>query len=384
MPKLYIGLMSGTSADAVDAALVEFSDPRRMALIHAISRPLEASLQAQLLALGQDESLVAPGELGALDERVGLTFAEAAGALLKESGTDPGRVRAIGSHGQTVHHAPDAPLPFSMQIGDPNAIAERTGITTVADFRRRDMAAGGQGAPLVPAFHHALFADAEEPRCIVNIGGIANITLLPAAKGAPVTGFDTGPGNALMNAWAQIHRGEPYDRDGRWATEGRINEALLQSFLSDPFFRRPPPKSTGREYFNAGWLRRRLEEFPGQPKPADVQRTLCELTARGIALGLAEWGDGGERVLLCGGGAHNPALRGALKSILAAHAVTTTSAYGLDVDWVEACAFAWLAMRTVNGLPGNLTAVTGARGQKVLGGIYPGGAGFKLTPPGSG
>lgn len=384
MAELYIGLISGTSMDGIDAALVDLSDTRRPRTLATHAQPLEDMLRDELLSLAQGQAGVALGKLGELDQRMGLLFAEAANALLAQASVAADEVRAIGSHGQTLHHAPNAPYPFSTQIGDPNLIAARTGITTVADFRRRDMAAGGQGAPLVPAFHNALFAAEQESRCIVNIGGIANITLLPAKGSGTVSGFDTGPGNALMDAWIRAHLGEPFDRNGRWASQAHVDEGLLQTLMRDPFFHRPPPKSTGREYFNIPWLRSQLAAFSRPPAPAVVQRTLCELTTRAIAMALAGSGPGNERVLLCGGGAHNPVLRDALEQALAPRPVEDTTAYGLDVDNVEACAFAWLAMRTVNGLSGNLPAATGAHEPVVLGGIYPGKSGRSLNdqPPG--
>lgn len=381
MPELYIGLISGTSMDAADAALMDLSDPLRPRVVAAGSRHLDKTLRDELLTLAQGDAGIALGKLGELDQRLGRLFAETANAVLEQAGVPADQVRAIGSHGQTLHHAPNAPYPFTTQIGDPNVIAELTGITTVADFRRRDMAAGGQGAPMVPAFHHALFSSQEESRCIVNIGGIANITLLPAADAQPVSGFDTGPGNALMDAWIRAHLGEPYDRNGRWAAEADVDEGLLQALMRDPFFHRPAPKSTGREYFNITWLRRQLAAFSRQPTPAIVQRTLCELTARTIAMGLAGSGVDTDRVLLCGGGVHNAVLRSALASALAPRQVQDTTEYGLDADNVEACAFAWLAMRTIKGLPGNLPAVTGARLPVVLGGIYPASTGHELSAP---
>lgn len=385
MAELYIGLISGTSMDGVDAALVDLSDTSQPRALATHGQPLEDVLRDELLSLAQGQAGVALGKLGELDQRMGLLFAEAANTLLEKAGVAAEEVRAIGSHGQTLFHAPNAPYPFSNQIGDPNLIAARTGITTVADFRRRDMAVGGQGAPLVPAFHHALFASEQESRCIVNIGGIANITLLPAHDASAVSGFDTGPGNALLDAWIRAHLGEPFDRNGRWASQGDVDEGLLQTLMRDPFFHRSPPKSTGREYFNITWLRGQLAAFSRPPVPAVVQRTLCELTARAIAMALAGSGPGNERVLLCGGGAHNPVLRDALEQALAPRPVEDTTAYGLDVDNVEACAFAWLAMRTVNGLSGNLPAVTGAQDPVILGGIYPGKSGWSINddqPPG--
>jgi len=365
---LFLGLISGTSMDGVDAALVR---RRRgtVELVAANTTRYPPDLARTLVTASSGRGSCE--ELGALDVALGDCFAAAANALLAGAGVAADAVTAVGSHGQTLYHAPDAAYPFSLQIGDPNIIAARTGITTVADFRRRDLALGGQGAPLVPAFHHALFYSDSENRCVVNIGGIANITLL-AKDGTRVTGFDTGPGNALLDQWAAAHLGKPFDEEGRWARTGHVLEMLLQQLANDPFFRRPPPKSTGREYFSPGWLRRQLEALTTPPSPADVQRTLCELTAQTIASAIDRFGPGDERVLLCGGGARNPVLAEAIAQALAPRPVTRTDDYGLQADWVEGCAFAWLAMRTINGQPGNLPAVTGAREAAVLGGVYAG------------
>lgn len=363
--------MSGTSMDGVDAALVELDGERLRRVLATYAHPLNAGLRRELLVLNQGATGLALGKLGELDYRVGESFAHAAVGLLRKAGRKADDITAIGSHGQTLFHAPQARYPFSLQIGDPNIIAARTRITTVADFRRRDMAEGGQGAPLVPAFHQALFQSAAENRCIVNIGGIANVTLLPR-DGSPITGFDTGPGNALMDHWADAHLGQPFDRDGQWAASGRVIKLLLHQLADDAFFHRVPPKSTGREYFTPGWLRRQLEALSSPPTPADVQRTLCELTAQTVASAIERFGPGNERVLLCGGGARNPVLSESLRQALAPRAVEATDRYGLDSDWVEACAFAWLAMRTLRGEPGNLPSVTGAVKPTVLGGIYHG------------
>ncbi len=371
MGELYVGLMSGTSMDGVDAALVEITGDRFERVIATHAHPLPGAVRDELLNLNAGGAGLALAKLGELDQMVADSFAQAALALLGEAGCSPADVRAIGSHGQTVFHAPDARYPFSLQIGDPNIIAARTGITTVADFRRRDMAEGGQGAPLVPAFHHAQFASEAENRCIVNIGGIANITLLP--RDGHVTGFDTGPGNSLMDHWASAHLGSPYDENGRWAASGRVIGILLHQLSDDAFFHQPPPKSTGREYFTPGWLRRQVDALSSPPAPADVQRTLCELTARTISSAIERFGPGDERVLVCGGGVHNPVLREGLERALAPRVVEATDRYGIDADWVEACAFAWLAKRTLHGEAGNLPAVTGAARPVVLGGIYPGG-----------
>jgi len=371
MPEVYLGLISGTSMDAVDAVALEFTDKGRPRLLASRDTPPDPALRESLLHLSQEVAGVSLPMLGELDQRVAELFAQAALELMESAGLSPADITAIGSHGQTLYHAPDAPYPFSLQIGDPNVIAARTGIPVVTHFRGADIAAGGQGAPMVPAFHAAMFHDRTEPRCLVNIGGIANITLLPAeGDDAEVIGFDTGPGNALLDAWTAEHLGEPKDTDGAWAQSGRLDESLLSRMLQDPYFQRPPPKSSGRDSFNLDWVRQRIASGHRPPDPATVQRTLCELTARTIAAAIESHGLGRERVLLCGGGAHNRFLRERLNALLAPRPLEDTGDYGLAVDWVEAAAFAWLAMRTIKGMPGNMPAVTGARESVVLGGVY--------------
>jgi len=368
MTRYYIGLISGTSMDGIDAALLDFNPQPRLLAHH--SHPLPDAIRQQLYKLqtpGQDELTTAMR----LDVELGRLFAAAANALLKKAGLSATQVAAIGSHGQTLRHYPDGATPSTLQIGDPNLIAELTGITTVADLRRRDMAAGGQGAPLVPAFHAGVFRQTGSNRAILNIGGIANLTLLPAGAAAPVTGFDTGPGNGLMDAWIEQHHGQAYDRDGEWAASGHVHPGLLERLLHDPYFDRTPPKSTGREYFNLAWLQPRLEPF-ADLAPRDVQATLCELSARSIAEALQESLGSVDEVLICGGGVHNRTLRQRLEELLTPARVTSTAGAGLDPDWVEAAAFAWLARQTLNGEPGNLPSVTGASHPVVLGGIYPG------------
>ncbi len=363
----YIGLMSGTSLDAVDAVLVELTNTECQ-LQQALSLPIPGEIRRQAL------SLLSPGEnelarIARLDVQLGRLFAEAAGKLLAQAKLQASDIRAIGSHGQTLRHLPDGPFPTSMQIGDPNIIAETTGITTVADFRRRDMAAGGQGAPLVPAFHAAILRSEKENRALLNIGGIANLSLLPADPAQPVTGFDTGPGNGLMDAWIEHHRQIPMDENGDWAAGGQIDEPLLERLLDDDYFRQPPPKSTGREYFNLHWLEARLSACPNR-SPRDVQATLAELTARSIARAIREQAPGYSRVLLCGGGVHNAHLRRRLAAALPGCRISSTADAGLDPDWVEAMAFAWLAKQTLEGRPGNLPSVTGARHGVILGAVY--------------
>jgi anhydro-N-acetylmuramic acid kinase len=367
---LYLGLISGTSMDAIDAALVEI-DGARCEVQHARAFAYPAGLHDRLSQLIAQPHGVSLDEIGELDTAVGEAFAAAARQLLDEANVPSAQVTAIGSHGQTLRHQPNGARPFTWQIGNPDVIAERTGITTVADFRRRDVAAGGEGAPLAPALHQAVLASAVEARAVINIGGIGNITWLPP-DGAPI-GFDTGPGNCLMDGWSQRHRGKPFDQDGEWAASGRVDAQLLRLLLSEPFFFRPAPKSTGRELFNLDWLDAHLAALNAQLSPADVQSTLCELTARSIAHACASVGRV-QRALLCGGGAHNSELRRRLQALMPISVVTTTAEFNLDPDYVEAAAFAWLASRTLAGLPGNLPSVTGARHRVVLGSIHPAGA----------
>lgn len=376
---LFVGLMSGTSLDGIDAVLVRFpADPsaQGVELLASGFTPFASSLRESIL------SLCAPGQneidrAGELDVLLGQQFAQAALRVIREAGITPGQVTAIGSHGQTLRHRPAAQHPFTLQVADPNTISAITGITTVADFRRRDMAAGGQGAPLVPAFHAAMFGSTAENRAVVNIGGMANVTVLPAGADGVVMGFDTGPGNVLLDAWHLQCRGTPIDRDGAWGAQGTVDERLLERLLAHPFFKAHPPKSTGREQFDLAWLREVLAGGPATSAP-DVQATLAEFTARCIADALRRWAGPLDRVYLCGGGTHNQDLCRRLAGFSPAPLQSTTS-LGVEPDWVEAIAFAWLARRTLAGLGGNLPAVTGAREVAVLGGIYPG-LGYRLTP----
>ncbi|GFZ90328.1 anhydro-N-acetylmuramic acid kinase [Dyella caseinilytica] len=363
---LYIGLISGTSADGIDAALVRFEQDRPQ-LVHALTHPWPDALRAQILSVAQDEIRLDLDAYGRLDVAIGQIFAEAVGQLLARSDTPAANVRAIGSHGQTIRHRPSGEHPFTLQIGDASVIAERCGIDVVADFRRADVAAAGQGAPLLPAVHTMLLAHPDHTRVVLNLGGIANITVL-AANGH-VSGFDTGPANGLMDAWCLRHRGEAFDRDGAFAASGRIDEALLTRLLSDPYFALPPPKSTGREHFHLGWLDAQLDGF--SLSPADVQATLLELTARSVAESIHRHARDATDVLLCGGGVHNGALVQRLREQLQPRALNSTAVYGVDPDYLEATAFAWLARQRLLGLPGNLPAVTGARGPRVLGAVYP-------------
>ena len=371
---LYLGLISGTSADGIDAALVRFDndDPQaRCELVHGRTFAWDAALRARLVALGQGAELHALDELGTLDMRIAEAFADAALSLSRELGIAPAQVRALGSHGQTVRHRPhgangDGRFPFTLQLGDGNVIAERTGIATVADFRRRDVAAGGQGAPLLPALHAALLSAPGEDRAVLNLGGIANLTLLP--KQGEVRGFDTGPANALLDAWCARHTGKAFDANGDFAASGTIDDALLARLLAEPWFALPPPKSTGREQFHLDWLASKLA---GDETPADVQASLLELSAATVADALRTAQPATRRLLVCGGGVHNPRLLERVAAHLPGVAVESTAAHGVDPDYVEAMGFAWLARQTLLGRPGNLPAVTGARGARVLGAIYP-------------
>jgi anhydro-N-acetylmuramic acid kinase len=361
--------MSGTSIDGIDAVLATFVDGHfdRLAATHTHAYP--DALRSRLLDVSLKQPALSFREFCELDVAVGEAFAAAANALLSRPGVDRERIRAIGSHGQTLFHDGAAQPPLTLQLGDPNRIVALTGITTVADFRRRDQALAGQGAPLLPIFHHARFARRDEPRAVINIGGIANVTLLPDDRAEQVRGFDTGPGNGLMNEWAELSLQQSCDLDGRQAASGAVDAALLARLLSDPYFALPPPKSTGRDRFHLDWAGQQ-GGFDGLD-PATVQSTLCELTVRTIADALLREAPATRRVLVCGGGACNPELMRRLGVGLPGLLIETTDAHGLPSEWIEATAFAWLAMRTLSGLQGNLPAVTGALATAPLGGIYP-------------
>lgn len=365
MNALYVGLMSGTSMDGVDAALCEFQGTTFERVIASRSIEYESALRQRLLTLQRAALPVSLADLAELDGLTANIFARVTTELLAQAGVSAIQVAAIGSHGQTVFHDPLG-VCSSLQLGDPNRIAAVTGITTVADFRRKDIALGGQGAPLVPAFHQACFGSATESRCVLNIGGIANITLLPAA--ATVRGFDTGPGNGLMDEWAQQHLGLSFDTSGRWAASGALHRELLGKLLDDPYFRQPPPKSTGRGQFNLEWAHDRYPALAALP-PADVQNTFAELTARTAIDMLRQHAPDSQRLLVCGGGIRNDFLMQRLRA-LAGIPVAITDDHGLPAQWVEAAAFAWLAMRSLHRLPGNLPAVTGASRETTLGGIF--------------
>ena len=401
---LYIGAMSGTSLDGVDAALVrlpiqslpvqsshakrlppEGSSPDDLPeLLHAHHSPYSDTLRQGLLGVCQGQA-VTLAQVGALDVQVARAYAQAVAALLQAAGVVPQQVRAIGAHGQTVHHQP-APLAqgerFSTQLGDPNTLAVATGITVVADFRRRDMALGGQGAPLAPGFHDRVLRHPQRTRVVLNCGGIANISLL--VPGQPCRGYDTGPANMLLDAWVQQHRGQPYDADGAWAAQGQVHAPLLQALLADAYFSAPPPKSTGREYFGLAWLQQTLAALGTPVAPVDVQRTLLELSAASVAREITREGarEGeqtaaaaahtqGADLLVCGGGARNVFFMQRLAALLPAWQVAPTDAFGVPAQWMEAMAFASFAQCTLDGVAANAPAVTGASRPCVLGGIYP-------------
>lgn len=372
---LYVGLMSGTSLDGVDAVLAAF-DGQRIKPIECLAShhlPFDDATRSEALALHDrgDNELHRAALLG---NRLAHTYADAVTELLAKvsrgvtggspRGSTAPRVCAIGCHGQTVRHAPQHG--YTIQLNNPALLAELTGITVVADFRSRDIAAGGQGAPLVPAFHDALFRSPDTHRVILNLGGIANITHL--APGSATTGFDCGPGNMLMDAWTQTHLGTPYDKDGTWAATGQVLPVVLDRLLSHPFLALPPPKSCGREEFNLAWLKTQLS---GDERPEDIQATLAAFTATSVADAVRRHCGTPDELCVCGGGAYNSLLMERLAEALPRSRTTTTDFLGLPPDQVEAMAFAWLAWRTLDGVPGNLPAVTGARGPRILGAIYP-------------
>ncbi|WP_369925310.1 anhydro-N-acetylmuramic acid kinase [Xanthomonas sp. NCPPB 2632] len=362
---LYIGLISGTSADGIDAALVRFEN-ESPALVAGLTHPWAPSLRELILAMAQDEERLDLDRYGRLDVAVGMAFAEAAQAVLAHAGVGASDIIAIGSHGQTIRHRPGGDHPFTLQIGDASVIAERTGIDTVADFRRADVAAGGQGAPLVPAFHATVLRPVSGTRVVLNLGGIANITLLDADGG--VTGFDTGPANGLMDAWCLRHRGEAFDRDGRFAASGQVDTPLLDALLADAYFALPPPKSTGREHFHLAWLaaHQRVDDL----SPEDVQATLLALSAVSVVEAIERHAPDAIDVVACGGGVHNAGLMQAIADRLGGSRLRMSTDFGIDPDMLEAMAFAWLAYRRLRGEPGNLAAVTGARGPRLLGALY--------------
>jgi len=370
MRELYIGLMSGTSLDGIDASLIEIIDNKIRCLAfeyNAFSKPFKD----QLRQLSAPHAEIKIATYGFLHHQLGELFADTVHCLLNTAGIDSSDITAIGSHGLTICHSPDGQHPFSLQIGDPNIISEKTGITTIADFRGRDIAAGGQGAPLVPAFHNALFSHQlelkKQPLCIVNIGGIANITYLSAKT---TTGFDTGPGNVFIDYWINRHLHRDYDQNGKWARSGKTNQKLLEILQRDKYFKSKPPKSTGKEYFSPAWLEAKLKHIP-KISAVDVQTTLTQLTANTISDAIMTYAPQTQQTLICGGGVHNSYLIDLLGKHLPG-SVDSTASVNINPDHIEAMAFAWIARQTVHHLSGNLPAVTGASNPVVLGGIYPG------------
>jgi anhydro-N-acetylmuramic acid kinase len=360
--ELFAGLMSGTSFDGVDAVLVDFAQPRPRIAAHAY-RPFDSDLRAELHALQGGTT----GELhraALCANRLAGVYAQAVSALLAEASVDVPMLRAIGCHGQTVRHRPEAG--YTLQLGNAALLAELTGARVVADFRSRDVAAGGQGAPLAPAFHAIMLRAPGEDRAVLNLGGIANLTWLPAQ--GEVTGFDCGPGNCLLDLWAQRHLQMPMDEDGAWAAGAAPDARLLDALLAEPYFALPPPKSSGRELFNEPWLQ---AHAVARLEPRVVQATLLELTAQSVLRACRAHCPGARRLVVCGGGVRNTALMARLRGLLAPVPVDSSAAHGIEPGLVEAAAFAWLARQTLAAQPGNLPAVTGARGPRVLGAIYP-------------
>ncbi|MBL8523303.1 MAG: anhydro-N-acetylmuramic acid kinase [Betaproteobacteria bacterium] len=361
-PSLYIGIMSGTSLDGADAVLADLSGEHPKVLAFT-SEPYPAGLRAELLALN------APGECeierGAIaGNRLAQIYARVAQRAMTVAGTDKSQIAAIGCHGQTVRHRPE--LGFTVQLNNPSLLAELTDCNVVADFRSRDIAADGQGAPLVPAFHDGVFRSADETRVVCNIGGIANLTVLQPGK--PVLGFDCGPGNCLMDGWINQHKGDAFDAAGRWAATGRVLPQLADKLQRESYFAAQPPKSTGRDLFHLDWLQQHLV---GGEQPADVQATLLDLTAWSIVDHLGRYAPAAERVLVCGGGAQNPMLMAAIAERFSCGVIETTDAYGVPSQQVEALAFAWFAQCAMERRPIDFTSITGARHRTPSGAIYP-------------
>lgn len=366
MNNAYIGLISGTSTDAIDAVAVTIDDQNNIHELASLAYPLDQSLRDEIFSIQTDTTSLT--QFGELDTRVGEAFASATLALIKNYKLDPSTICAIGSHGQTIKHDPNCSHPYSIQIGNPSIIAERTNITTVADFRRRDIAAGGEGAPLVLAFHQAWLGK-HANSAVLNMGGIANITVLGNQGTQPRLGFDTGPANTLLDAWARKHLNKAFDDNGKWSKSGTINRQLLESLLKHPFFRKVPPKSADISQFNLSWLENFLRLFP-DIEANDVAATLIELTIISIKNALTAWATGTQQVIACGGGCRNEHLMHELAKRIYPIRLTTTKEFGIDADWVEATAFAWLAKQTLQKKPGNAHHSTGAKHPCILGGVY--------------
>jgi len=381
--ELYIGLMSGTSIDGVDVALVRFSGTQ-CELLDFYNHPIKSQIKK---SLGKISSPVSDSNpvfdssndvenrielLSKLDTVMGEIFADAVNQLLKINRLDANKITAIGSHGQTVRHRPNNKQPFTLQIGNPNIIAEKTKIRTIADFRRMDIAVGGQGAPLAPAFHNAVLRSQVEERIILNLGGVANITFLAKDANVEVLGFDTGPANTLLDAWYKKHHPnsqQDFDRDSQFAQRGEVHQLLLERLLGDPYFQLDYPKSTGREYFCLNWLEMHLSEINFTSKPEDIQRTLLALTVQSVCNAIKSTPFKTDQIFACGGGMHNDFLLALLSKKLKLK-VLKTNDVGVDGDYLEAMTFAWLAKRRIEKLPGNLPSVTGASRAKILGAIY--------------
>lgn len=368
-PELYIGIMSGTSMDGIDTALVEFKN-QKIKLLASYNHSIPVHLKKRLKALCLDQHDTTIDMLGEADSELGQVFADAVNRLLQQSEFNAGQIRAIGSHGQTIRHRPDLEHSFSLQIGDANRISYACAITTVADFRRKDMAAGGEGAPLTPIFHQEYFSHKEQNRAVVNIGGIANITFLPKNKNKKCFGFDTGPGNMLMDAWTQRHKNKNFDYQGEWAASSNIDPDLLEKLMQDPFIKSAPPKSTGREHYHLGWLEKQLKNFP-HLNESQVQSSLCQFTCDSIVYAIQTQLPQIDRLIICGGGIHNKNLLARIANQLPDTIIESSEQHGIHPDWLEAMAFAWLARQTMLGLTGNMTSVTGAKKAVILGSIFP-------------
>ena len=352
--------------DAVDCALVEYTNDL-ITLIEYQQYPINQEIHSELKSVNKTSSIET---VMRLDVILGKLFANAALDIIRKCRLDPEQIAAIGCHGQTILHHTGRPDATSLQIGDPNLINEMTGIPTVADFRRMDMAAGGEGAPLAPVFHALVLRDQTEDRVILNIGGMANITILPADPALSVTGFDTGPGNVLMDEWANQHLHQAMDKDGNWAASGKIDNNFLNTLLADNFFKQPPPKSTGRDYFNLGWLTGKIRDYGHSLSPEDVQASIAELTTQTVTDAIRNYARHIQTIIVCGGGAHNSFLIKSLQKRLPDCTITTSKEYGFDPDAIEAMTFALLAQRRLENLPGNIPAVTGADRECILGAVY--------------
>ena len=366
MSNIYIGLISGTSADAIDAVAVEISDHDKIRQLAALAYTIDEPLRQKIFSIQSRQTYL--NALGELDTQLGEVFANAALALINDRRLNRSKIQAIGCHGQTLKHDTDCAHPFTIQIGNPSIVAERTAITTVADFRRRDIAAGGQGAPLVLAFHQAWLGEHKDT-VVLNMGGIANITVLGTNGAQPRLGFDTGPANTLLDNCARQYLQKAYDEGGQWASSGKIHQPLLESLLKHPYFRKAPPKSADISQFNPAWLDNFLQLF-ADIAPQDIAATLVELTVSSIAQAIDARAVGARQVVSCGGGSNNKFLMEELAKRLHPIRLTTSDKFGIQADWVEATAFAWLARQTLLKKPGNAHHATGARHARILGGVY--------------